>query len=343
MVTSKHKAATAVTLAPLAEKTAFEQLVQAYWKHATFVAVAIVAVVVYWYVQREQHATVRRASWDTLLQGAGFDGLGNRSPTAKPETMTPLIGQLKGSDADPWAHLIQAQVCLTNRDYAAARSTLEELKRDSAKNALTQDLWLEPSSAALGSAVSRMLAAISEQEKWEREHPELLANPPPDPDAPRVRLKTSLGDITVALYANRAPQHVSNFLAKVSEGYYNGTRFHRIVANRVIEGGDPNSKTDDKSTWGRGGTGADLPLESTGLFHFAGVLTAAPGATAGATSGITFALTCEANHEWDSQRVVFGAVTEGLDIVRQISNAPLAPGSQELPADAVLLVTTEKL
>ena len=58
----------------------------------------------------------------------------------------------------------------------------------------------------------------------------------------KVQIKTSLGDITVRLY-DETPLHRDNFIKLAKEGYYNGTLFHRVIKNFMIQGGDPKSKT----------------------------------------------------------------------------------------------------
>lgn len=76
-----------------------------------------------------------------------------------------------------------------------------------------------------------------------------------------IRLETSLGVIRVALY-NDTPLHRDNFLKLVSEGYYDGTLFHRVIKDYIIQGGDPDSKGAPKGkALGKGGPGYTLPAE----------------------------------------------------------------------------------
>lgn len=91
-----------------------------------------------------------------------------------------------------------------------------------------------------------------------------------------VKIETSLGDIIVRLY-DETPLHRDNFLKLAGEGYYDGTIFHRVIANFMIQGGDPDSKNPTPN--GRYGTGGpDYTIEAEikpELFHKRGALAAA--------------------------------------------------------------------
>jgi cyclophilin family peptidyl-prolyl cis-trans isomerase len=89
-------------------------------------------------------------------------------------------------------------------------------------------------------------------------------------------IQTEFGDIVVELY-NETPRHRDNFIKLVKDGFYNGTLFHRVVPNFVIQGGDPDSKhAAAGQSLGDGGPGYTIPAEfSKGLFHKTGALGAA--------------------------------------------------------------------
>ena len=77
----------------------------------------------------------------------------------------------------------------------------------------------------------------------------------------KVQIKTSLGDITVRLY-DETPLHRDNFIKLAKEGYYNGTLFHRVIKNFMIQGGDPDSKGAAAGVQlGTGGPGYTVPAE----------------------------------------------------------------------------------
>ena len=91
-----------------------------------------------------------------------------------------------------------------------------------------------------------------------------------------VLISTSFGDMVVELY-NETPQHRDNFVKLVKERFYDGTLFHRIIPNFMIQGGDPDSKGAAPNVQlGNGGPGYTIPAELVdGLFHKKGVLAAA--------------------------------------------------------------------
>ena len=92
----------------------------------------------------------------------------------------------------------------------------------------------------------------------------------------QVKITTSLGDITVKLY-DETPLHRDNFLKLAKEGYYNGTIFHRVIKNFMIQGGDPNSRNPQPGAhYGTGGPDYTIPAEIIpGIFHKRGTLAAA--------------------------------------------------------------------
>lgn len=92
----------------------------------------------------------------------------------------------------------------------------------------------------------------------------------------KVRISTSLGDIVVRLY-DETPAHRDNFLKLAGEGFFDGTIFHRVIKDFMIQGGDPESKTAKKGQQlGTGDAGYTLPAEfNASLFHKRGALAAA--------------------------------------------------------------------
>lgn len=91
-----------------------------------------------------------------------------------------------------------------------------------------------------------------------------------------VVISTTYGDIKIKLY-NETPKHRDNFIKLVKEGTFNGTLFHRIIKNFMIQGGDPTSKNAEKGVaLGEGGLGYTIPAEfNSSLIHKKGVLAAA--------------------------------------------------------------------
>jgi len=135
-------------------------------------------------------------------------------------------------------------------------------------------------------------------------------------------IKTNLGDITVKFYTEDAPKTVANFIKLVSEGFYNGTKFHRIMKDFMIQGGDPLTIDDSmKDRWGTGGPGYKFDNEINNHKLVEGSLAMA---NAGAnTNGSQFFIVTTASTPWlDGKHTNFGEVISGLDIVRLIENTP---------------------
>src|SRR3989344_4506236 len=76
-----------------------------------------------------------------------------------------------------------------------------------------------------------------------------------------VVFKTSKGNIVLELYNSQTPITAGNFVRLAESGFYNGTKFHRVIPGFMIQGGDPNSKGDDVSTYGLGGPGFTIKDE----------------------------------------------------------------------------------
>ena len=169
----------------------------------------------------------------------------------------------------------------------------------------------------------------------------LFSNPALPADAPRVRLNTSKGPIVVGLYVDRAPKHAENFLELCRKGFYNGTKFHRVVRGSLIQGGDPNSISGEPESWGQGGPGNSLEVETDPrLRHFKGALVAwkAPGETR--SHGSQFFLTTADQNQMDGQTVVFGIVVDGFSTIEAIESGAVV---EDRPQDPATVESTEVL
>jgi peptidyl-prolyl cis-trans isomerase B (cyclophilin B) len=128
----------------------------------------------------------------------------------------------------------------------------------------------------------------------------------------RIIVKTDKGEIEGVLYAEKAPVTVANFLNLAKRGYYNGLKFHRVIPDFMIQGGDPTGT-------GSGGPGyrfedectPDLKHDKPGIFSMA-------NAGAG-TNGSQFFITHVATPWLDGKHTVFGSVTKGQDIVNAVA------------------------
>ena len=140
-----------------------------------------------------------------------------------------------------------------------------------------------------------------------------------------VVLETSLGNIVIQLNDVAAPRTCVNFRKLVAGGFYNHTIFHRVIPHFMIQGGDPNSKGDDRRTYGLGDPGYTLPAE-IGLKHVAGAVAMArlPDATnpQRASNGSQFYICATDCPSLDGQYTVFGHVIRGMETVNKIASAP---------------------
>ncbi|HZD17324.1 MAG TPA: peptidylprolyl isomerase [Actinomycetota bacterium] len=149
-------------------------------------------------------------------------------------------------------------------------------------------------------------------------------------------LRTSCGDIVVELLQDRAPQTVNSFVFLAQQGFFDGTRIHRLDTSiDVIQGGDPTGM-------GTGGPGYTIPDELTGDERYRpGMLAMANSGTPDSGGSQFFLITGENGHNLDANATytIFGRVIEGLDVARRIQGLPIQdPGagiSGQQPARAV--------
>jgi peptidyl-prolyl cis-trans isomerase B (cyclophilin B) len=193
----------------------------------------------------------------------------------------------------------------------------------------------------------------------------------------QVLIQTEVGDIVVELY-NETPKHRDNFIRLVKDGFYNGTLFHRVIPDFVIQGGDPDSKKACAGQpLGDGGPGYTVPAEFVkGLFHKKGALAAAREPDAvnpkKASSGSQFYIvqgevydrevlaalekrmgtsfgeeelktytTIGGKADLDGGYTVFGEVVKGLELVEKIASAKRDKHNRPL-ADISMKVTLIK-
>lgn len=127
-----------------------------------------------------------------------------------------------------------------------------------------------------------------------------------------ITMETSKGTIEIELYPAHAPVTVNNFVFLTREGFYDGVVFHRVIANFVIQGGDPTGT-------GMGGPGYKFQDETYGnpLKHERGVLSMANAGPN--TNGSQFFITHSPQPHLNGRHTVFGKVTKGLDVVDAIA------------------------
>lgn len=127
----------------------------------------------------------------------------------------------------------------------------------------------------------------------------------------------SIGQIVLKFFPDVAPGHVNNFIKLSQEGFYNGTTFHRVIPGFMIQGGDPNSKTPDRSSHGMGGPGYKVKAEFNSTPHKRGIVSMARANDPDSAGSQFFICVSDANF-LDWQYTVFGEVESGMDVADKI-------------------------
>jgi len=147
---------------------------------------------------------------------------------------------------------------------------------------------------------------------------------PPEPEGkPFAILETDAGRIVIELLPELAPESVKQFVRLAEVGFYDRTAFHRLMKDRMIQGGDPLSIDNDPFNDGQGTAGEYIPQEFTDTPFERG--TVAFGREAGSDNGgsCQFFICLTRTPEWDGQYNAFGRVVEGIEVAESISRAPL--------------------
>ena len=142
----------------------------------------------------------------------------------------------------------------------------------------------------------------------------------------KAAIETNRGTIELELYPQHAPQTVNNFVFLASQGYYNDVEFHRVIADFMIQTGDPTGT-------GRGGPGYKFADECKGnpLTHERGVISMANAGPN--TNGSQFFITHVPSPHLNGKHTVFGKVTSGLDVVDSIRQGDVMVSVTCTPAD----------
>ncbi len=169
----------------------------------------------------------------------------------------------------------------------------------------------------------------------------------PADGGPRVKLVTSMGEIVLELYPDKAPRTVRNFLDYVEDGFYNGTIFHRIIADLLIQGGAYTIDMQPKPTRG------PIPLESNnGLSNLRGTVVAARAQQPESATSQFFINTVDNprfdytsdQNDYTRGYAVFGKVVEGMDVVDKIRAVPTQaqkPFPRDVPKTPVTIERVE--
>jgi len=138
---------------------------------------------------------------------------------------------------------------------------------------------------------------------------------------PVAILKTNFGDIELELFEKEAPKTVANFMNLAKSGFYANMKFHRVIPNFMIQGGDPNSKDNNWSDDGFGGPGYTFDDEINAHKLVRGVIAMANAGPD--TNGSQFFIITAAETPWlDGKHTAFGRVTKGMEVVIKIEGLP---------------------
>lgn len=173
---------------------------------------------------------------------------------------------------------------------------------------------------------------------------------PTTASGPRVALHTNQGDIVLELYADKAPRTVENFLSYVRDGHYNGTVFHRVIANLLIQGGAYTPDLQHKPE-----RAAIANEAKNGLSNLRGTISAARRASEKDSATAQFFINIVDNRQFDYRNdanaaatgyCVFGRVLAGMEVIDKIRAVPTAakpPFAGDVPTVAVTIEHAEVL
>ncbi len=163
---------------------------------------------------------------------------------------------------------------------------------------------------------------------------------------PTATIVTNQGTVTLELFEDMMPITVGNFVALAESGFYNGTKFHRVIEGFMIQGGDPNSKGDNEAIYGQGGPEKNVQDEFVAdpkLSNVRGTIAMAnTGQPNSGGSQWFINLVDNVGLDFDkdpitSKHPVFGQVISGLDVVDAIG--AVETKERDIPADPVVIET----
>ena len=334
---AKHKAATEITIVT-EERSAFAQLVDRYKFH--FIAVALASAAGIIFLQSRKLASVDedRAQWSSLYRalGSSFQGAQPTSAELDADALQRAAAELSGKPAADWARMLSAIAYAEDAKFSDASEIALQLGNSGSKLLTAFPLPLGKDGAEAPLA-AHLRDAVAANQAFREANGRLIENPAPPAGSPVVTIETSAGSIEVALYSELAPKHVENFLKLAREGFYEGTKFHRVMKDFMIQGGDPNTKEGAPETWGTGGPGYKIEREENTLAHFPMYLAAAKMGGEVESSGSQFYITTGSPHHLDGVHVVYGKVMAGEDVVRTIAAGEPDPTNAERPLTPVVV------
>lgn len=158
----------------------------------------------------------------------------------------------------------------------------------------------------------------------------------------KATLKTNKGDIVINLYDTQTPNTVANFVKLAKSCFYDGVKFHRVIKDFMIQGGDPLTKDESNTRmWGTGGPGYKFNDEITaGNNNASGTISMANAGPN--TNGSQFFINLRDNHFLNSKHTVFGQVIAGIEVARAIEASPTGPGDRPIEHVVINSVVVEE-
>ena len=146
-------------------------------------------------------------------------------------------------------------------------------------------------------------------------------------------IETDLGRIVLEFFPKVAPQHCGNFKRLANSGFYNGVKFHRVIAGFMIQGGDILTRDANPQNDGTGDPGYTIPAEFNDTPHDRGILSMARRGDPN-SAGSQFFICVGAAYQLNGQYTVLGRVIEGMEVADKIV---AAAHQVEIPANAVVM------
>ena len=137
-------------------------------------------------------------------------------------------------------------------------------------------------------------------------------------------IETSLGNIEFEFLEDKAPGHVQNFKNLANGDFYHDTIFHRVIPGFMIQGGDPNTKSEDRSSHGMGGPGHTIEAEFNDEPHVRGIVSMARSQDPN-SAGSQFFIVVKKSSFLDGKYTAFGKVLSGMNVADKIVNSPRDP------------------
>ena len=153
----------------------------------------------------------------------------------------------------------------------------------------------------------------------------------------RATIETRFGNIELKFYPDVAPNHVKNFIELAQKGFYDGTTFHRVIPGFMIQGGDPNTRSEDRSMWGLGGPGYKLKAEFNTRPHKRGSVSMARSTDPNSAGSQFFVCVAPAPH-LDKQYTNFGTVIYGMNVADTIVGLPKTADNPHSPVQPAKIV-----